>query len=149
MAIASKSTIVGLAFVGLAVPGLAQNTPAPWVAPEEERAKTNPVPASEDALRQGRALYHQHCTLCHGDSGRGEGPAARVHSRRSTRAPKDFSDTKVQAEMTDGEIFWKTAAGLREDGKVSHPAYRGVMSDNDLWTLVHFIRSLSTKHESP
>ncbi len=149
MAIVSKRSIVGLAFVALAAPALAQETPAPWAAPEEERARTNPVPVSADALRQGRAVYHQHCPLCHGVSGRGEGPAARVHSRRSTRAPKDLTDPKVQAEMTDGEIFWKTAAGLREDGKVSHPAYRGVISDDDLWRLVHFIRSLSTTHESP
>jgi cyclophilin family peptidyl-prolyl cis-trans isomerase/cytochrome c5 len=36
--------------------------------------------------KRGRMLYQRHCAMCHGDKGKGDGPAARLHAERSKRA---------------------------------------------------------------
>jgi mono/diheme cytochrome c family protein len=35
----------------------------------------NPVPADERSLRNGRKYYAINCAVCHGDTGKGDGPA--------------------------------------------------------------------------
>jgi mono/diheme cytochrome c family protein len=120
--------------------------PSEWLAPKEARAQANPVATSEDALRKGRALYQRHCALCHGDKGRGDGTAARMHADRSSHTVQDLTDPKVQASMSDGEIFWKISTGLREDGKIVMPAYtEEIPKDEDRWKLVHYVRSLAAR----
>lgn len=38
-------------------------------------SKENPLAPTPENLRRGRRLYEQHCASCHGDTGRGDGPA--------------------------------------------------------------------------
>ena len=128
-----------------ALPALGQE-PAPWIAPKEQRERANPVPASDEAQKRGRLLYQRHCAMCHGDKGKGDGPAARLHAERSKRAPKDLTDTKQQASMSDGEIFWKVTTGLKEDAVIAMPAYASeIKKDEDRWALVHFVRTLAAR----
>jgi mono/diheme cytochrome c family protein len=123
----------------LAAPALAQK--APWLAPPQERERPNPVPVSDEAWKRGRMLFQRHCAMCHGDRGRGDGPAARLHAQRSGRAPKDLTDPKVQTGMSDGEIFWKLSTGLKEDGRIIMPGFgEEIAKDEDRWRLVHFVR---------
>ncbi len=123
----------------LTSPAIAQD--APWTAPREARARANPVPASSEARSRGRFLYQRHCTMCHGDKGKGDGPAARLHAERAKRAPKDLTDAKVQASMSDGEIFWKISTGLKEGGQVIMPSYgEEIAKEEDRWSVVHFVR---------
>lgn len=42
------------------------------------QAKIKLVPAKQMFTVDGRALYEQYCAVCHGQSGRGDGPAARL-----------------------------------------------------------------------
>jgi mono/diheme cytochrome c family protein len=134
-------TLVALA----AAPALAQK-PAPWVAPKAEREKANPVAASDDAQKRGRMLYQRHCAMCHGDKGQGDGPAARLHAERSKRAPQDLTDAKVQAAMTDGEIYWKITTGLKEGAQIVMPTFVDeIPKDEDRWKLVHYVRALGAR----
>jgi mono/diheme cytochrome c family protein len=128
-----------------ALPALAQQ-PAAWVAPKEERQRANPVAASDEAHKRGRMLYQRHCAMCHGDKGKGDGPAARLHAERSKRAPQDLSDAKVQAAMTDGEVFWKISTGLKEGGQIIMPTFsEEIPKDEDRWKLVLYTRTLATQ----
>lgn len=133
--------VATLFFCG-ALSALAQK-PAPWIAPKEQREHANPVPASDDAQKRGRLLYQRHCAMCHGDKGKGDGPAARLHAERSKRAPKDLTDAKVQASMSDGEIFWKITTGFKENDQIIMPTFGDeIPKEDDRWKLVHYVRSL-------
>jgi mono/diheme cytochrome c family protein len=131
----------------LAAAPLAQDKLAPgdteWVAPVTERARTSPVPVTRENVERGRHLYVEHCATCHGDRGKGDGPSARLHAKRTTRPPHDLTDAAVQGAMADGEIFWKLTVGYRRDGKVIMPAYETLLPlDEDRWRIVQFVRTL-------
>ncbi len=54
-------------------------------------------------------------------------------------APANFHDQAVQ-EQTDGAIFWKLS-----EGKGDMPSYRGVLSDDERWKLVTYIRHFANQ----
>jgi len=127
----------------LSVPLLAATLAAAetWTAPPEARARVNPVEASDAALLKGRALYQKHCASCHGDKGKGDGPAEHFTSEPAT----DLTDATAQARWTDGEIFWKVSNGRREKSDVIMPALANtVPSEEDRWKVVLFVRRLAT-----
>jgi len=110
-----------------------------WVAPPEERAKTNPVAASPEALQKGRFLYRKNCLRCHGEKGKGDGPSGRY----GVKPAEDLTNPAKQAKLTDGEIFWKITTGLKEGADVIMPAYaREIPSEEDRWRVVLFVRTL-------
>lgn len=118
-------------------------TDTEWTAPAGERSRTSPVPATRENLERGRHLYVEHCATCHGDKGKGDGPSARLHAKRTTRPPHDLTNPSVQATMADGEIYWKLTVGYRRDGKVIMPAYETLLpADEDRWRIVQFVRTL-------
>jgi len=47
-------------------------------------AQTTANPAATAAVERGRVLFDQHCALCHGKGGKGDGPAASTMTRRPT-----------------------------------------------------------------
>src|SRR5438552_15225491 len=74
---------------------------SPWQVPEGEKARMNPFSARPEAVKRGRAIYRERCIVCHGGEGRGNGPAARMHAKRSGYAPADLSSPDLQARLTD------------------------------------------------
>jgi mono/diheme cytochrome c family protein len=119
-----------------------------WTAPDAEKARPNPVPRSDKDLGRGRSLYRQHCELCHGREGRGDGPSAKIHARNA-RPPQDLTRPEIQANMTDGEIFWKIGSGFREKSKIVMPAFVDeIPSPEDRWRVVLFVRTLERKEAS-
>jgi mono/diheme cytochrome c family protein len=120
----------------------AQEPSDKWIAPAEEADRPNPVPASAENLKRGRSLFQQHCATCHGDKGRGDGPYARLHARRS-KPPRDLTLRQTQARLTDGEIFWKMSTGLRQVDKIIMPAFfDDIRSPEDRWRIVLYVRVL-------
>lgn len=125
----------------------AASTNDDWVAPAAEKARLNPVATSEKELGRGRSLYREHCELCHGREGRGDGPSARLHARNA-RPPQDLTRPEIQENMTDGEIFWKIGAGFRPDRKVVMPSFADeIPSADDRWRVVLYVRSLERKED--
>ena len=49
---------------------------APWVAPAAEKAKKNPLPKDKKTIEQGEKVAKVNCASCHGNKGKGDGPAA-------------------------------------------------------------------------
>ena len=114
-----------------------------WVAPPEARAYTSPLTSTTpEHLKKGRSLFVRHCVTCHGELGRGDGPSARLHAKRSGYQPRDLSRPEVQAGLTDGEIFWKIGAGWRPKGRIVMPGIGTEVSEEDRWRLVLYVRSL-------
>lgn len=137
--------VAGAVMAFCTVAALAQSVDD-WAAPAEARATTNALSATNpEHLRRGRSLFVRHCVTCHGDQGRGDGPSARLHAKRSGYAPRDLSRPDVQAGLTDGEMFWKIGMGWRPSGRIVMPGVRSEVSEEDRWRIVLYVRSLLDK----
>jgi mono/diheme cytochrome c family protein len=103
----------------------------PWVAPEAEKAKKNPLPADTKVIEQGEKVAKINCVSCHGAKGKGDGAAAAALNPK----PADWTSARVQGE-TDGELFWKIS-----NGRGPMPPWKH-LPENDRWAVIRFIRSL-------
>lgn len=108
-----------------------------WVAPKEADLLVNPVKGNLVATAEGKKLYVQYCTVCHGDKGKGDGPAGISLPVK----PADHTSTRVQAQ-SDGAIFWKIT-----NGRTPMASYKASLKDDQRWQLVNYIRSLDKKHK--
>jgi mono/diheme cytochrome c family protein len=110
-----------------------QATAPPWVAPDDAKKVKNPIPASQENLAAGEQLFSDNCVLCHGEKGMGDGPGAKTIKYK----PANFTDAKLQASETDGALFWKMS-----NGRGPMPAWKDVLTDEERWKLVNYIRKL-------
>jgi mono/diheme cytochrome c family protein len=106
----------------------------PWIAPEAEKARKNPLASDSKAIEQGEKVAKTNCVSCHGAKGKGDGAAAAALNPK----PADWTSQKVQAE-SDGEIFWKIS-----NGRGAMPPWKH-LAENDRWALIRYIRSLGGK----
>ncbi len=106
-----------------------------WTAPAEAKKLTNPLSGNVTAIEKGKAIFKQQCAMCHGNKGRGDGMAGMSLTPR----PANLTSAKVQ-EQTDGEIFWKIT-----HGRSPMPSYKSILSDEQRWQLVTYIRTLKKK----
>jgi len=104
----------------------------PWVVPANFKSMKNPIATSDVSIKAGQALYVKTCAACHGKTGIGDGPKAK--SLKTTVG--DFSKA-VSQNQTDGEHFYKT-----KTGRGDMPKYEGKMSDEDIWNIVNYVRTL-------
>jgi cytochrome c len=117
----------------LALAALQAGEPGPIVVPDSEKQKKNPVPNVPEALESGKSLFQSQCTMCHGAKGDGRGDIA---VRQKWTMP-DFTDPKVQARRTDGELFY-----ILSHGHGDMPAEKR-LADQNKWEIILYIRSLA------
>lgn len=103
-----------------------------WVVPLKDKNLKNPTANNKENIAIGKELYSLHCKSCHGAKGLGDGPKAK--SMKGDLG--DFSSAAFQSQ-TDGELFYKTKVG-----RADMPAYAKKMSDEDIWFVVHYMRTL-------
>ena len=121
-------------FLGLIVfASVAQK--GPWVAPKEAATVKNPTAGNAASVAAAKTLYTANCGPCHGDKGRGDGPAAQGLNPK----PADHTSAAVQSQ-TDGTIFWKLS-----EGRTPMPGYKKIFTDEQRWGLVNYIRTLAKK----
>jgi mono/diheme cytochrome c family protein len=90
------------------------------------------------ALERGRELYKTNCAACHGEKGKGDGPAAGVMKP----PPRDHTDRAYMSTLSDTDLGKIIQMGGAVKGKPlmpSNPQIRGT----DLDAVVAFTRSLS------
>jgi mono/diheme cytochrome c family protein len=129
-----RKTLFGF-FFGLIVVslGFAVWQSREWVVPEEAKKLKNPLTSTDAALTSGRTIYLDKCAECHGETGQGDGPEARMYDP----APGNLTDTKHLSTRTDGELFYQISEGHRP-----MPAFKKRLSEEQRWQLVLFVRSL-------
>jgi DMSO reductase family type II enzyme heme b subunit len=124
-------------------------------AAADAQVQTEPVPPTPVAanVEAGRALYGRYCSQCHGEEGKGNGPAADLVYPR----PRDFSTaifkvrtTKSGQLPTDHDLFHIISEGLPG---TSMPAWKKFLSEAERWQLAHFVKTFDTlglfKEEPP
>jgi len=106
-----------------------------WRVPGDAANQKNPVPDNSATVNNGKVLYQSYCAPCHGNKGRGDGPAAAsLHPK-----PADHTSGAVQAE-TDGTLFYKMSEGL---SGTAMPPFKAVLHDDQRWAIVRYMRTLS------
>jgi mono/diheme cytochrome c family protein len=93
--------------------------------------------AQPEIVAAGKALYggKGSCVLCHGISGKGDGPAAHMHQP----PPTDFTNCAFQKEREDGELFWIIKYGSPNTGM--QRLIPGMLSEEEGWKVVAYIRT--------
>ncbi|WP_052200397.1 cytochrome c [Terriglobus sp. TAA 43] len=116
----------------------------PANARAKAEAKTPPFPASEDTFEAAAKLYRQQCASCHGAPGQSSATGRAM----SPRAPQFFSpqDKSVLASQKPGEIYWKTAYGIRRTGM---PAFGKTFTDTQLWQISLLLQASNSELPDP
>jgi mono/diheme cytochrome c family protein len=107
-----------------------------WIVPDDQKAVVAPVKFTPEMQKQGEQLYQKNCQSCHGIPGKD-------NWAKLTPPPGDLAKEKAQ-KQTDGEIFYRITTG-----KVPMPEFRNILSEDDRWSVISFLRSLNPKYVQP
>ncbi len=92
-----------------------------------------PPPPTPELMAKGQQSYQANCTVCHGDQGRGDGPAAVALDP----APRNFwRDTFKKGDCLP-QIFDTLTAGIEGS---SMPGWSS-LSDEERWGLVYAVKA--------
>ncbi len=103
-----------------------------WAAPTTATEIKNPFADKKDATEKGKVLFNSTCSMCHGNTGKGDGIAGIAITPR----PKNLCSDNVQTQ-TDGALFWKITTG-----NPPMASYKIPLTDMQRWALVNYIRQL-------
>ncbi len=99
---------------------------------EAGRTLVNPIPTSPASLARGRQMYEMHCQICHGESGRGDGPVG----VKFVPQPMELNFDYVQLQP-DGQLYYTIS-----HGSIAMPFYRQAIVPEDRWHLINFIKEV-------
>lgn len=88
---------------------------------------------SAKILAKGKELFTAMCQHCHGEKGDGNGPM--VTSGAYSGVP-NYADRTL---LSDGQMFYSIYYGKGVMG-----AHRSLLNKKEIWTVIHYIRSLQS-----
>ncbi len=125
-------TLIAVAFLMLANLAFADETP--WPVPADQDSKTAPAMFDEASKKAGEEIYLKNCKSCHGDVGKANMIALNP-------LPKDLATVGGQ---TDGSFHYKIV-----NGRGPMPAFKNILSANDVWHVISYIRSFHSGYVQP
>lgn len=96
----------------------------------------NPLKPTPAHLMHGSQLYQTYCAVCHGGTGHGDGPVARMFE-------DEYPVTDLVKDavyQSDGYVY-----GTIRNGGLVMPALGDTMSPEERWEVVLFVRYLEGK----
>jgi mono/diheme cytochrome c family protein len=106
-----------------------------WIIPREARKlQLKEPPAGPDTAGSAGMTFNGDCAFCHGQDGR---TPTDVGQAMYPRVPS-LASPEVQ-QWSDAELFWIIRNGNRYTGM---GAFGKSLSDEQIWDLVHYVRSL-------
>ena len=124
---------------GVAAIGLAAAVSVNW--PTASIAGANPDDPAQ--VTMGRAVYQQHCASCHGVRLEGQ-PNWRIRRPDGKLPAPPHDETGHTWHHSDEQLFKITGSGvaaLVPGYESDMPAYEGVLSDQEIWAVLAFIKS--------
>jgi mono/diheme cytochrome c family protein len=143
--IAGLFVVVLLAAVFLLVHGIAAKPPGKMESRLITGAKhsllvgnkgaKNPLQSTRDNIDEGRENFSHYCYACHGLDGQATG----VPFSDSMSPPVPSLASRSVQSYSDGQLYWVIKNGVWPSGM---PAAKGILTDDEMWSLVLYIRHL-------
>jgi mono/diheme cytochrome c family protein len=106
----------------------------------DAHAKPAAAAVTPAVIEKGKNIYKANCAACHGETGKGDGPASGVMKP----PPRDHTDGAYMSTLTDEDLGKIIQMGGAMKGKPlmpSNPQIRGP----ELEAVIAYTRSLSAK----
>jgi cytochrome c553 len=97
----------------------------------------NPLGQGSDVVEEGKTAFGAYCIVCHGLDGQNTG----VPFAAQMSPPVPSLASKGVQDYTDGQLKWIIENGISPSGM---PASRGILSDEEMWSIVAYLRHLPT-----
>ena len=112
-----------------------------WVVPPPVSAEMLAAanPRDGDPLTDGKQIFWQICTPCHGPDGHGDGPAAATLNPK----PRNLTDAEYMKGLDDRYMFELISRGGISQGKSPMMPAQPSLTAQDLNNVVAYVRSLS------
>jgi mono/diheme cytochrome c family protein len=108
-----------------------------WLVSRSARAPLPPgLPYDNSSVAIGAMQFRGECAQCHGIDGRTPSDIGRSMYPRTL----DLGSRDVE-QWSDAEVFWIIKNGIRLSGM---PGFGKIHTDEQIWHLVHYVRSLAT-----
>jgi mono/diheme cytochrome c family protein len=116
------------------VPGTVdrEHAPYPFATQDAANVLVNPLPRDPSVLRLGRKTYENHCIVCHGALGTGVPTLTAAYGAK----PANLQSRAIR-EYADGQIYHVIVRG-----KNAMPSYAADLSEDERWTVIHYVRVL-------
>jgi mono/diheme cytochrome c family protein len=98
---------------------------------EKIRYMKNPVPLSPTVVEEGKELFLDFCSQCHGQ-GNGKGVLVKLK-----KFPPPPSFNKELKDLTSGEMFISIS-----NGKNYMAQYKSMLTMEERWKIIHYLNSL-------
>jgi mono/diheme cytochrome c family protein len=98
----------------------------------------NPLVATAENIADGQEHFGHHCGICHGLDGEATG----VPFAEKMSPPIPSLSSKDVQEYKDGQLKWIIENGINPSGM---PSWKGILSDDEMWKIVNFMRHLPAK----
>lgn len=95
----------------------------------------NPWVATKDLEAHGRKVFVTNCAMCHGQDGKGDGPAGASLNPK----PRNFVEGKWKQGGSSADLYKTLVTGIPGSSMVSFKSLPKV----DRWSLVAYIRSIT------
>ena len=104
------------------------------------------TPSVGQNMAEGKKLYETYCVACHGDKGKGNGPAAQSLPAK----PADHTNGAVMNPLSDQFLNDIIAKGGSAVGKSSFmPSWGGALNEKQIKDLSAYVRSLADPPYKP
>lgn len=96
----------------------------------------NPFEGNQDAVAAGKQVFQNNCVTCHGQDAKGDGPAGASLDPKPANLQLTVKETNAQY------MHWVITVGGGQAGiSSSMPSFKGVLSDDDIWRVVTYLRT--------
>jgi len=104
--------------------------------PPDYRGQLNPLAPTRNVVKEGSMLYQKQCAVCHGAEGMGDGEAA----KSLNPSPALLAYMVQRPQSVDEYMMWTISEGGKAFG-TPMPAFKDMLSEEDIWKIVTFMRA--------
>ena len=110
-------------------------------------AVVSPIETTDTTLATGKRMYDVYCSICHGkamDDGNVPNLGTVAQPGRIAGIIPLTGEGGVLKNRTDGRVY----STIRK-GAAIMPAYNWAMTDSEMWSIVHYVRTLDNAQYVP